>query len=193
LDVTVMYGEPPPTGGWTTDDLDALPEDGVRRELIDGVLHVPPTPTDPHQSLAGLLFAWLYQRRPKADFGVTQSVEIRVSAKRSFVPDVLVVTAAASRRRPSLYLPHEVVLAVEIVSPGSTAMDRVLKPALYAEAGIPFYWRIETEERLTVHTYGATTSSDLYVPTGEFVDVINTDHPWPMKLPLTDITPDNLY
>ena len=30
---------------WTTDDLDALPEDGVRRELIDGALFVSPSPT----------------------------------------------------------------------------------------------------------------------------------------------------
>jgi hypothetical protein len=29
-----------PADGWTTDGLDAMPEDGLRRELIDGVLHV---------------------------------------------------------------------------------------------------------------------------------------------------------
>jgi hypothetical protein len=28
----------PPPGGWTTDDLDAMPDDGHRRELLDGVL-----------------------------------------------------------------------------------------------------------------------------------------------------------
>ncbi|SCL40656.1 hypothetical protein GA0074692_5910 [Micromonospora pallida] len=32
----------PPDGGWTTDDLDALSDDGRRRELLDGVLLVYP-------------------------------------------------------------------------------------------------------------------------------------------------------
>lgn len=29
-------------------------------------------------------------------------------------------------------------------------MDRVLKPAEYAAAGIPYYWRVETEPEVTV-------------------------------------------
>ncbi|MEU4621756.1 hypothetical protein AB0G04_17500 [Actinoplanes sp. NPDC023801] len=41
----------PPADGWTVADLDALPEDGVRRELIDGVLHVSPSPSPAHQAL----------------------------------------------------------------------------------------------------------------------------------------------
>ncbi|MEV4828255.1 hypothetical protein ACQP2H_27585 [Micromonospora sp. CA-248260] len=39
-----LQSDHPPEGGWTTDDLDALPEDGRRRELLDGVLIVPPPP-----------------------------------------------------------------------------------------------------------------------------------------------------
>jgi len=35
----------PPVDGWTTDDLDELPEDGHRRELIDGVLIMTPSPS----------------------------------------------------------------------------------------------------------------------------------------------------
>ena len=49
----------PPPGGWTTDDLDALPEDGRRRELIDGVLIMAPSPTTDHQTMAWRLAAAL--------------------------------------------------------------------------------------------------------------------------------------
>ena len=42
--MTAALSVNPPAGGWTTDDLDALPEDGLRRELLDGVLLVPPPP-----------------------------------------------------------------------------------------------------------------------------------------------------
>src|SRR5215471_2476245 len=127
----------PPADGWTTDDLDAMPDDGHRRELIDGVLYMPPTPHDSHQTMAGLLMARLYASCP-AELHVTQAVEIRINRQRSLIPDVMVVDAAAARLNPARYTPADVVLAIEIVSPTSRAVDRVLKPALYAEAGIPY-------------------------------------------------------
>ena len=42
--MSAALSEVPPYDGWTTDDLATLPEDGVRRELLDGVLHVSPSP-----------------------------------------------------------------------------------------------------------------------------------------------------
>jgi Uma2 family endonuclease len=42
----------PPAGKWTTEDLDAMPEDGRRRELLDGVLIMSPSPTAAHQKIA---------------------------------------------------------------------------------------------------------------------------------------------
>ncbi|PQM44493.1 Uma2 family endonuclease [Mycobacterium talmoniae] len=39
----------------------------------------------------------------------------------------------------------EVVLVVEIVSPGSRRMDHVMKLYEYAKAGIEHYWIVDTE------------------------------------------------
>ncbi len=39
--------EHPPADGWTADDLEKFPEDNVRRELLDGVLLVSPSPPTP--------------------------------------------------------------------------------------------------------------------------------------------------
>ncbi|GAA3758312.1 hypothetical protein [Micromonospora maritima] len=44
----------PPERAWTTDDLDLLPEDGRRRELLDGVLLMSLRGRT-HQSIAMLL------------------------------------------------------------------------------------------------------------------------------------------
>ncbi|MGY1436398.1 Uma2 family endonuclease [Streptomyces reniochalinae] len=48
-----------------------------------------------------------------------------------------------------------VTLAVEVVSPGSRSQDRVLKPAQYAAAKVPYFWRAELERdnHLAVHEY----------------------------------------
>lgn len=174
--------------GWTTDDLDALPEDGVRCELLDGVLHVCPSPTDVHQIIAARLGVALEDGCP-ADLQVTQGVEVRISARLSFVPDVLVATDEAARRLARHYQPHEVKLAVEIVSPTSQCMDRITKPALYADAGIPFYWRIETDGGIRVHTYKIDPEQESYLPGGIFETAIDVTEPWPIHVPIKKLTP----
>jgi Uma2 family endonuclease len=178
----------PPIGGWTTDDLDELPEDGHRRELIDGVLIVPPSPSYLHQGMAGLLHVALAAGCPE-EFVVTQGVEVRVNTRRSLIPDVLVVSSEAAARLPSKFSPHEVLLAIEIVSPGSQTLDRFAKPALYAEAGIPFYWRIETFDGIEVHTHRLDQTNRVYIENGLFTTLIDIGQPWPIKIPVSRFTP----
>jgi Uma2 family endonuclease len=181
----------PASGDWTTDDLDALPEDGARREIIDGVLIVSPSPTTFHQTLAMRLGNALADTCPD-EFYVTQGVEIRISRRRSLTPDVQVVTAQAAARNPSHVLPHEAVLAIEIMSPGSVTMDRVTKPALFAQAGIPFYWRIETDDGIEVHAHELDPVAGAYRPLAVFTDVVDVDRPWAIRLPIREFTPRSL-
>ena len=181
----------PPAGEWTTEDLDAMPEDGRRRELLDGVLIMSPSPTAAHQTISGLLMGALNETCPD-EYDVTQAVEIRLSPRRAFIPDVLVSTARAAKRRSHWYHPHEVLLAVEIVSPSSQAMDRVTKPTLYAQAGIPYYWRIEVDGGLTVHTHRLDPAAEIYAETGRWTETIQVGEPWPVELPVSRITPRHL-
>ncbi len=187
----VLDHDLPGSGDWTTDDLDALPEDGVRREIIDGVLIVSPSPTTFHQTMAFRLCAALDAVCPP-EFYVTQGVEIGIGRRRSLTPDVLVSTAQGAARNPHRFQPHEVALAVEIVSPSSVTMDRVTKPALYAQAEIPFYWRIETEDGIVVHTHVLDPVAQVYRPTGTFDHVVEVDQPWEIRLPITSCTPRRL-
>jgi Uma2 family endonuclease len=138
-----------------------------------------------------LLGVALLRKRP-ADLSVTQGVEVRINRRRSLIPDVLVTSAEAAARRPARFQPHEVVLVVEIVSQGSQTMDRFAKPALYAEAEIPFYWRIETEDGITVYTYRLEVAKHEYVEDGRFATVIDVAHPWPIRLSISQITPPEL-
>ncbi|GAA1762197.1 Uma2 family endonuclease [Luedemannella helvata] len=181
-----MEHQSPARDGWTTDDLDALPDTERRPELLDGVLLVPPSPTHLHQSIALRLGALLDASCP-TDFEVSQGVEVRLSPRRSFIPDLLLVTAVAADRNTHWFVPHEVILAIEIVSATSVSLDRITKPALYAEAGIAHYWRVETDPELIVHTHTIDPLAKVYRETGRCTSVIDVNEPWPMKIAIDDL------
>lgn len=177
-----------PYDGWTTDDLDKLPVDGIRRELVDGVLLVTPSPVYSHQYAAGLLFYTLKEACPPT-LAACLGVEIRINRKKAFIPDVMVVTREAAERDPRMFRADEVVLAVEIVSPTSISIDRVLKPSLYAGVGISSYWRIEPTEDYRLHAYDLKPGSDVYTEAGEFDGAVSLERPWPIRFDLEAIRP----
>jgi len=111
--MTAAMSDLPPADGWTVDDLEALPDDGVRRELLDGVLLVSPSPTDIHQIIAMRLGVALEDSCPP-EFQVTQGVEIRMNSRKAFIPDVLVATDQAAQRRTRTRLapPHSLASSV---------------------------------------------------------------------------------
>lgn len=66
-----------------------------------------------------------------------------------------VLTAGGTPPGPAPYPvgPQAFGLVVEVVSPGSRTTDRVAKPRGYAAAGIPLFWRVETEPDLLVQAF----------------------------------------
>jgi Uma2 family endonuclease len=178
----------PPEGGWTTEDLETLPDDGHRRELVDGVLLLPLPRDTRHQSIAARLMVALEETCP-AHLDVTQGVEVRIDRRRSFTPDGLVTSLDAASRNPSHFLPQEVLLVVEIVSAGSQNIDRVLKPAMYAEADIPYYWRVEIDDGIVVHAGKLDRAKQVYVEQARLTDGILLPEPWEIDIPLHRLTP----
>lgn len=138
--MTEVLVELPPPGGWTVDHIDALPESHYRYELTDGALSVSPSPSSVHQAVAMRLGAVLDGLAPEP-LAVTQAVDIRFARQLTRIPDLLVVRSEEPSRH--WFAPSEVILAVEIESPGSHIEDRATKPALYAQYGIPYFWRVE--------------------------------------------------
>jgi Uma2 family endonuclease len=132
---------------WTIDDLMSLPDDGHRYEIVDGSLLVSPAPPMTHQIAADRLADMLLDAAPGGVEVVTATaVDITATSPalgpQAPVPDVVVVGPGAWQR-PGLYVwPVDVLLLVEVESP-NTSRDRILKPHLYAAAGIPAYWRVE--------------------------------------------------
>lgn len=149
----------------TGEEYDALPEN-PRRELVDGVIQMMSTPTPWHQDVKIAMYNILRRLRSK-DVRIVEEVEVRLAEGLRRNPDVLVVHAEAFDRRVPRVTPGQVVLAIEVVSPGSETADRVVKPRYYARAGIEHYWRVETEPEVVVHTFRLGDDA-AYVPTGVF-------------------------
>jgi Uma2 family endonuclease len=156
----------PATRSWTLDDLALLPDDGRRYEIVDGSLHVTPAPAYLHQRFCAWLIRALLADMPDG-YDVLPGANVLLPGEptRLLVPDVLAVrTSDIDAGDNPLAVPAAAVpLAVEVVSPSSTTHDRFTKPALYAEAGIPNYWRVEHgKDGPTVHVYTLTAGSGIH-------------------------------
>lgn len=135
------------TGPWTVDDVLALDEDRrYRYELLDGTLMMSPAPGVRHQRASYKLRDLLHQAAAAAGapVEVLEGINVRLPGGL-FVPDIAVVESAAADENPVAVDADALWLVVEIVSPGNGRMDRKVKPGLYAEAGIPHFWRLELE------------------------------------------------
>lgn len=113
-------------------------------------------------------------------------MEIRFARQLTRIPDLLVVRSEQPGRH--WFSPAEVVLAVEIESPGSHTEDRVTKPALYLRHGIPNFWRIElTPIRVRAYTPG---HGDAYTEVqSDDLTRLNVSEPFPFDVALTDLLP----
>jgi Uma2 family endonuclease len=157
----------------TAQEYDALPENRLR-ELVDGVIHMMAPPSSWHQIVKDSLRAALRAGKPAAlragkpaELVIVGEVEVRVRDDLRRIPDCVLVHRAAYGRERSRYLPGEVALVVEVVSPGSESTDRILKPIEYAHAGIGHFWRVEIEPEIVVRTY-RLAEDRRYLATGAF-------------------------
>jgi Uma2 family endonuclease len=113
----------------------------VRFELLDGMLLVTPAAGIGHQQWARRL-ANLLEAAAPPDIDVAEAVNLRVGAAKILIPDVLVTRA---RGNVKVHEPGDALLVVEVLSPSSVSIDRVLKPHLYAAAGVPWFLRVEPD------------------------------------------------
>lgn len=127
---------------WTVADLDDLPDDGRRYELVDGVLHVSPGPTWRHNTVGSRLARQLEAACPEGLMVVAPAGGILIP-RGYLIADLAVVDAALADLDHHAAGPEQVRLVVEVASPSTSLDDRRDKTILYAEAGIASYWRVE--------------------------------------------------
>lgn len=126
----------------TRADLDAIPDDGHRYELLDGSLVVTPAPARRHQRLVGELHLLLRASCP-ADLEVLLApFDVALAPDTVLQPDLLVARRSDTTERD---LPTAPLLAIEVLSPSTRLIDLNLKRARYEAAGCPSYWVVDPE------------------------------------------------
>lgn len=134
---------PLPGRPMTLADLDELPDDGRRYELIDGVLVVSPSPSWLHQRAAFRLARVLDDVCPD-DFEVFPApLDVDVTDDTRLQPDILVIRRDLLGERKLAGMPD---LAVEVLSPSTRRFDLVLKRSRYEAAGCLNYWVYDPDE-----------------------------------------------
>ncbi len=152
---------------WTVDEVIAIPEDGRRHELVDGVHHVngvpvtraefagldradTPSPSLDHQHAVGRLAIALANFCDEHSVGLAMigPADLRLTPDSLVGPDVFVSPKLRGR------VPHEwedikeLRLVIEVLSPNSARLDRVHKRRLYQRAAVPEYWIVDADARV---------------------------------------------
>jgi Uma2 family endonuclease len=122
---------------FTVADLEEMPDDGRRYELIDGELLVSPAPGWPHQEMVQATYRTLYAACPRDLRVIIAPFAVRADVFNELQPDVLVARYVDLSERALTRAP---LLAVEVISPTSRLRDANLKRAAYARLGVPSFW-----------------------------------------------------
>lgn len=126
---------------FTVVELDRMPDDGRRYELLDGALVVSPHPTTVHQFVATRLAEMLGAACPE-DLCVLAEPAVQLTSTTEFDPDLVVVhideVGGAKFTVPPL-------LVVEVRSPSTALIDLNRKKAAYERFGVPAYWIVDPD------------------------------------------------
>lgn len=134
----------------TMEELFALPEDGLRHELLDGEHVVTPAPALPHQAiLRDLMMALQGALEAQPHLELFPSPADIVLGPRTLVQPDLFVIRTDPKNPPARWQEVGVpVLAVEILSPTTANRDRGVKRRIYQRAGVAEYWIVDPDARL---------------------------------------------
>lgn len=133
---------------WTLEMVRALPDDGKRYEVLDGVLLVSSAPSLRHQRAVLRLFRILdeYTRAHRIGETMFSPADIELSPTRLVQPDVFVVPAEL--RVDTWRDVTRLLLAAEVISPSTARADRIEKRTAYQDKEVPEYWVVDLDTRV---------------------------------------------
>jgi len=175
--VTIAEAWPASGRPFTVAELDRMPADGRRYELLDGALVVSPRPTTIHQVVARRLCGVLSAACPEG-LCVVPEPAVELGPQTEFDPDLVVVRmdqiGGAKFTEPPL-------LVVEIRSPSTALIDLNRKKAAYERFGVPSYWIVNPDPpqpELTV----LELRDDRYALVARAPEPFTAERPFPVSI-----------
>jgi Uma2 family endonuclease len=155
----------------TAEELLAMPDDGIDRELIRGELREKPRTTwgglhcIAMTHLTGLLGNWCRrQTRPRGRvYAGDMGIRLRRDPDTFVGADLTYINAEQAARNPltAPFIDEPPVLAVEITSPSDTAEEMAEKVREYLDAGVALVWEVNPFFR-TVTVYRPDAGPELF-------------------------------
>ncbi len=136
----------PKQGNWTYDHYAALPDDGQRYEIVDGVLFLmTAAPNILHQKAVFGIASYLRTYVKDTDLGEVfiAPIDVKLTAETVVQPDVVVVLKAGFEKITFSCIEGTPDLVVEVSSPRTVGHDRTEKQFAYARAGVSEYWFVD--------------------------------------------------
>ena len=141
-----------PTRKLTLDEFFAMdfPEDGAKRELVNGEVVVTPAPNMPHKRVQSLLHEWFgFFRFKHPEFKAYSELNLTLWDGHHAIPDFVIARLESDGgpcRESELFLEGPPDVAVEVLSPTKQWRDLVQKRSEYEQGGIPEYWLFDPAE-----------------------------------------------
>ncbi len=137
---------------WTSADLELMPDDGKRYEIIDGEIYVSKQRHWDHQYVSGKLFRFLDEWNDQTQAGVVNAAPGLVFGEGDdVVPDLVWISRGRLETSlgPEEHLHAAPEIAIEILSPGKSneRRDRESKLKLYSQRGVLEYWIVDWRQR----------------------------------------------
>ncbi len=139
----------PKQGHWTYDHYMTLPDDGMRYEIVDGVLYMsPPSPSGFHQGATNLFSTYLTIHVQFTGLGRVYAgpLDVELADNAVVQPDVLVLLNANLHKFTPSGIKGAPDLAIEVASPSTEKFDKNQKLKIYAQAGIQEYWIVNPKK-----------------------------------------------
>ena len=172
MELTLPTGRP-----FTYADLEAMPNDSNRYEIIDGTLVVTPSPVTVHERAVVRLVMLLGPICP-GGIEIFASLDVKLDDATVFEPDVFI---ARGRDLTEKNLPAAPLLTVEVLSPSTRSYDLLLKRAKYEQYGVESYWIVDPDEpSLTVLELAGAAYAEVAHVTGD--EVFEATRPFPVRV-----------
>lgn len=146
-------------------DVERIPQDGFRHEIIGGEEFMTPAPDLDHQTVVGNLFRILAIHARANSLGrvFVAPTDVLLTQHDVVEPDVVFVAQASVSILKEKYIQGPPELVVEVLSPSTASQDRGEKLDLYGRCGVREYWIADLSSRtVEVREFGSPRRTRVY-------------------------------